>query len=85
MKCRVPMWVGLGIPAGLCGREAYGKGRNGSHYGWVTPACPPCGGPTREEISHQGDPCKSCKTPHDDVPVGPCKDRAVAEGYDYAL
>ncbi len=26
----------------------------------------------RGTVAHEGDPCKHCNTPHDDVPAGPC-------------
>ena len=87
-KCSVPMWMG-GLPAGFCDKPAYGKRVEPSYYfrdGWTgrrhrsdgrydgyVPglACVAHGGP--EMPKHFGDPCIHCNTPHDDVPVGPCR------------
>lgn len=91
-KCSVPMWMG-GCPAGFCDAPAYGERpaskmyRNGwtgemmrmdGRYNGYVPglACEGHGGPKMP--LHQGDPCIHCDTPHDDVPVGPCRGKASA-------
>lgn len=85
-KCSVPMWS-MGCPAGFCDKPAYGERppcrtfynyaameqqRWDNKYNGHVPglACEGHGGPPAR---HFGDPCVHCDTPHDDVPVGPCK------------
>ncbi len=93
-KCSVPMWSG-GVPAGFCDAPAYGKPppvkmyrssqgervrEDGRYNGYVPAlACQDHGGPSLKEVSHQGDPCKFCGLPHDDVPIGPCVGRIQPE------
>ena len=86
-KCSVPMWTYPGVPAGFCDKPAYGKPTSCQQFrdGWTGEmkrmdgkfngyvpglACEGHGGPPP---THFGDPCIRCDTPHDDVPVGPCK------------
>lgn len=85
-KCSVPMWC-MGCPADFCDKPAYGKRPDGpqwrnawtgelmrfdGRYNGYVPglACPGHGGP---EPTHFGDPCVHCNTPHDEVPIGPCR------------
>lgn len=49
---------------------------DGKYAGYVPDlACPDHGGPSRADVAHHGDPCMYCGVAHDDVPVGPCKER----------
>lgn len=84
-KCSVPMWR-LGMPAGFCDHIAFGKPtpKDGKLRYWrYVPylACYGHGGPKYNqsipegEPHHLGDPCIYCRTPHDDVKVGPCPAR----------
>ena len=88
-KCSVPMWLYPGIPAGTCGKDAYGEQPKKSDYSdfewhrrrydklpWAPDyACPAHGGPKPQDVAHKCDPCIYCGVPHDDVPAGPCKGR----------
>ena len=93
-KCSVPMWRYPGVPAGFCDDVAYGRheGRPYSYNGYVPYlACYDHGGPKTNKLAearlrafqaHQGDPCKYCGSPHDDVAIGPCPGR-IMKGRDY--
>jgi hypothetical protein len=86
------MWM-MGCPAGFCDKPAYGKRPEPEYYyrdGWTGErkrsdckydgyvpglACVAHGGP---EPTHFGDPCVHCGTPHDQVPIGPCRPKQKA-------
>jgi hypothetical protein len=86
--CSVPMWCGglpagfCDKPA--YGTRPAGKGWrdpstgeihrfDGKYNGYIPGlACRSHGGPSLSEVSHKGDPCEHCGTPHDDVAPGPC-------------
>jgi hypothetical protein len=86
-KCSVPMFMGLGSPAGFCDKPAYGKPTksptfysyvhhrdvrvDGRYHGYVPGLA--CVGHGGPEATHFGDPCVHCGIPHDEVPPGPCK------------
>ncbi|MBU2018015.1 MAG: hypothetical protein KJ941_00085 [Bacteroidetes bacterium] len=87
-KCSVPMWSGgmpagfcdndaYGFrPPGESwyNRHVGQQIRFDGKYGGYVPglACPIHGGPKREEFAHEGNPCKHCNTPHDEVKIGLC-------------
>lgn len=84
-KCSVPTWQ-MGCPSGFCDAPAYGpqtrsyldsfRGMDPRyHRPAFAPglACQVHGGPAP---THFGDPCVHCGTPHNEVPVGPCKSAA---------
>jgi len=53
------------------------KRMDGRYHGYVPNlACSGHGGPKLIDVLHEGDPCKYCGTPHDEVPIGPCDARA---------
>lgn len=88
-NCSVPMWS-MGLPAGCCDQDAYGKKPKGIIYrlwdgseyrddglypGYVPDwACSGHGGPKLKDLAHCGDPCKHCGVSHDDVKKGPCEE-----------
>ena len=94
-KCSVPMWMGglpcgtCGQPAyGLrppsaTWWNAYAGEEmriDGKYNGFVPGlACPGHGGPKLKDVAHRADPCIYCETPHDDVPIGPCKGKRLRE------